>query len=126
MNRRGDTVASNRERQQRAAARARLGREMTQRAEVAQRRRRRQTVISAGAAVLVVIVGVVLLVTLTGNDKKKGRSAGSSASASPSACEWKPKVAPGASADPAAPAGSIKDVGTPPASGEPRSGTQTM
>jgi peptidyl-prolyl cis-trans isomerase B (cyclophilin B) len=121
-------VATNRERQQRAAARARLEREMTVRAEAAQKRRRTQAVIGAGAAVLVVVVGVVLLVTLTGNDKKKSSTAGSSpsASASPTACQWKPKVDPSASPAAAPPPGSIKDVGTPPASGEPRSGTQTM
>jgi peptidyl-prolyl cis-trans isomerase B (cyclophilin B) len=123
-------VATNRERQQRASARARLEREMTLRAEAAQRRRRLQAAIGAGAAVLLVIVGVVLLVTLTGNGKKKSSTAGSSpsasASASPTSCQWKPKVDPSASAAPAPPPGSIKDVGTPPASGEPRSGTQTM
>jgi peptidyl-prolyl cis-trans isomerase B (cyclophilin B) len=121
-------VATNRERQQRAAARARLEREMTLRAEAAQRRRRLQAAIGAGAAVLLVIVGVVLLVTLTGNDKKKSSTAGSSpsASASPTSCQWKPKVDPSASPAAAPPPGSIKDVGTPPASGEPRSGTQTM
>jgi peptidyl-prolyl cis-trans isomerase B (cyclophilin B) len=121
-------VATNRERQQRAAARARLEREMTVRAEAAQKRRRTQAVIGAGAAVLVVVVGVVLLVTLTGNDKKKSSTAGASpsASASPTSCQWKPKVDPSASPAAAPPPGSVKDVGTPPASGEPRSGTQTM
>jgi peptidyl-prolyl cis-trans isomerase B (cyclophilin B) len=121
-------VATNRERQQRAAARARLEREMTVRAEAAQKRRRTQAVIGAGAAVLVVVVGVVLLVTLTGNGKKKSSTAGSSpsASASPTGCVWKPTVDPSASPAAAPPPGSIKDVGTPPASGEPRSGTQTM
>jgi peptidyl-prolyl cis-trans isomerase B (cyclophilin B) len=121
-------VATNRERQQRAAARARLEREMTVRAEAAQKRRRTQAVIGAGAAVLVVVVGVVLLVTLTGNDKKKSSTAGASpsTSASPTACVWKPTVDPSASPAAAPPPGSVKDVGTPPASGEPRSGTQTM
>ncbi len=121
-------MATNRERQQRAAARARLEREMTVRAEAAQKRRRTQAVIGAGAAVLVVVVGVVLLVTLTGSDKKKSSTAGASpsTSASPTGCVWKPKVDPSASPAAAPPPGSVKDVGTPPASGEPRSGTQTM
>ncbi|MDT5038411.1 MAG: peptidyl-prolyl cis-trans isomerase [Micromonosporaceae bacterium] len=124
-------MTSNRDRQQRAAARARLEREMTLRAEVAQRRRRTQAVIGAGAAVLVVAVGVVLLVTLTGNDKKKsstaspGASASASAAASPTSCSWKPTVDPSASPAPA-PNPNAKDVGTPPATGEPRAGTQTM
>jgi peptidyl-prolyl cis-trans isomerase B (cyclophilin B) len=124
-------VTSNRDRQQRAAARARLEREMTLRAEVAQRRRRTQAVIGAGAAVLVVAVGVVLLVTLTGSDKKKsntaspGASASASAAASPTSCAWNPTVDPSASPAPE-PNPNAKDVGTPPAKGEPRTGTQTM
>jgi peptidyl-prolyl cis-trans isomerase B (cyclophilin B) len=119
-------VTSNRERQQRAAARARLEREMTLRAEAAQRRRRLQAVIGAGVAAVLVIVGVVLLVTLTGNGKKsKTAGPAASASATPTSCTWKPKVDPSASPAAQAPPG-VKDVGTPPATGEPRSGTQTM
>jgi peptidyl-prolyl cis-trans isomerase B (cyclophilin B) len=116
-------VTSNRDRQQRAAARARLEREMTLRAEAVQKRRRTQAVIGAGAAVVVVIVAVVLLVTLTGggDKKKKTTAAGASASASPTSCTWTPK--PAASG---APEGSTKDVGTPPKTGEPRTGSQTM
>jgi peptidyl-prolyl cis-trans isomerase B (cyclophilin B) len=120
-------VTSNRDRQQRAAARARLEREMTLRAEVAQRRRRLQAMIGAGSAVLVLIVGVVLLVTLTGNDKKTNSAANpaASASASPTHCTWKPKIDPSAPPQPDLQK-TIKDVGTPPASGEPRTGTQAM
>jgi peptidyl-prolyl cis-trans isomerase B (cyclophilin B) len=116
-------VTSNRERQQRAAARARLEREMTLRAEAAQRRRRSQAVIGAGVAVVLVIVGVVLLVTLTGKGKKSKTAA--SASATPTSCSWKPRIDPSASPAAQAPPG-VKDVGTPAATGEPRSGTQTM
>jgi peptidyl-prolyl cis-trans isomerase B (cyclophilin B) len=120
-------VTSNRDRQQRAAARARLEREMTLRAEAAQRRRRLQAMIGAGSAVLVLIVGVVLLVTLTGNDKKTTNAAnpGASASATPTHCTWKPKIDPSASPQPELQK-TMKDVGTPPASGEPRTGVQTM
>jgi peptidyl-prolyl cis-trans isomerase B (cyclophilin B) len=120
-------VTSNRDRQQRAAARARLEREMTLRAEAAQRRRRLRAMIGAGAAVILVVVGVVLLVTLTGNDKKKSNTAspGASASATPTSCTWRPRVDPSASPAPQ-PQQGIKDVGTPPASGEPRTGTQQM
>ncbi|GII24337.1 peptidyl-prolyl cis-trans isomerase [Planosporangium mesophilum] len=116
-------MTSNRDRQQRAAARARLEREMTLRAESAQRRRRLQAMIGAGLAVVVVLVGVVLLVTLTGSDKKTNNTA-ASASSSPTSCKWNSAVDPSAPTQ-ALPAG-VKDVGTPPASGEPRSGTQTM
>jgi peptidyl-prolyl cis-trans isomerase B (cyclophilin B) len=119
-------VTSNRDRQQRAAARARLEREMTLRAEQARRRRNLQTMIGGGAAVLLLIVGVVLVVVLTGGKgKNKAASPSTSASATPASCQWKPKVDPSASPKPEVPPG-IKDVGTPPASGEPRSGTQTM
>jgi peptidyl-prolyl cis-trans isomerase B (cyclophilin B) len=116
-------VTSNRDRQQRATARARLEREMTLRAEAAQRRRRLQAIIGAGSAVLVLIVGVVLLVAFTGNDKKAKNNAvaNPSASATPTNCQWNPAAQPGQPANP-----NTKDVGTPPATGEPRSGTQTM
>jgi peptidyl-prolyl cis-trans isomerase B (cyclophilin B) len=120
-------VTSNRERQQRAAARARLEHEMTLRAEAAQRRRRLQASIGAGAAVLVLLVGIVLVVTLTGNGAKKNNAAspGTSKAATPTNCTWKPKIDPSAPPQPEL-LKSIKDVGTPPASGEPRSGSQTM
>ncbi|NJC72729.1 peptidylprolyl isomerase [Planosporangium thailandense] len=95
---------------------------MTLRAEAAQRRRRIQSSIGAGLAVLVVLVGVILVVTLTGNGKKKNTTAAApSASATPTSCTWKPAAQSGQPANPNA-----KDVGTPPASGEPRFGTQTM
>ncbi|HEV7897099.1 MAG TPA: peptidylprolyl isomerase [Planosporangium sp.] len=97
---------------------------MTLRAEAAQRRRRLQAMIGAGLAVVVVLVGVVLLVSLTGTDKKNNKTA-ASASTSPTSCRWKPLVDPSTSPKPEMPAG-IKEVGTPPASGEPRTGTQTM
>ncbi|MGC9668557.1 peptidylprolyl isomerase [Planosporangium sp. 12N6] len=119
-------MTSNRDRQQRAAARAKLEREMTLRAEAAQRRRRLQAVIGAGvAAFLVVAVSVVLIVTLTGNDKNKNNAAAPAASATSTNCAWKPKIDPSAAPDPELQK-TIKDVGTPPATGEPRSGTQTM
>jgi len=119
-------VTSNRDRQQRAAARARLEREMTLRADAARKRRRLQAMIGAAAAVLVVLVGVVLLVTLTGDKgKKNAASPNPSASATPKNCEWKPVVDPSASPKQDAPP-NTKDVGTPPTTGEPRSGTQTM
>ena len=120
-------MASNRDRQQRAAARARLEREMTLRAERARRRRNLQTMIGAGAAVVVVVAVVVLVVALVGGgkDKNKAASPGDSASPTPTSCQWKPKIDPNASPKPEAPPG-MKDVGTPPATGEPRSGSQTM
>jgi len=116
-------VTSNRDRQ-RAAARIRLEREMAERAESAQKRRRVQ-LIGAGAGTAVVILGMVWLVVAVSSDDDKKPTAAASESASAAACQWKPKVDPSAaSAEPLPP--EIKDVGTPPASGEPRSGKSTM
>ncbi len=121
-------MTSNRDRQ-RAAARARLEREMADRAERSASRRRRNTTIAATAGGLVVLLGVAwLVIVLTkGDDDKKGAeaAASSSASAAPTSCTWLPLVDPSASPAPEIPK-EVKDVGTPPTSGEPRTGSQTM
>jgi peptidyl-prolyl cis-trans isomerase B (cyclophilin B) len=113
-------VSSVRERQQRAAARARLEQQMAVRLEAAHQRRRRQTLIGAIAAVLVVLGGVVWIVMATAGGSKKNTptaAATPSANAAAAACTWKPVPAGNPNA---------KNVGTPPASGEPRSGTSVM
>ncbi|MFF5227617.1 peptidylprolyl isomerase [Dactylosporangium sp. NPDC000521] len=120
-------MTSNRDRQ-RAAARARLEREMADRAERSASRRRRNTTIAATAGGLVVLLGVAwLVIVLTkGDDKASPEAAASgSASATPTSCTWLPLVDPSASPAPEIPK-EVKDVGTPPASGEPRTGSQTM
>jgi len=120
-------VTSNRDRQ-RAAARARLEREMADRAERSASRRRRNTTIAATAGGLVVLLGVAwLVVVLTKGDGKKANEAAASASssASPTSCTWLPLVDPSASPAPEIPK-EVKNVGTPPASGEPRTGSQIM
>ena len=119
-------MTSNRDRQ-RAAARARLEREMADRAEHSASRRRRNTTIAATAGGLVVLLGVAwLVIVLTKGDKKTdGAAAPSSASAAPTSCTWLPLVDPSASPAPEIPK-EVKDVGTPPTSGEPRTGSQTM
>jgi peptidyl-prolyl cis-trans isomerase B (cyclophilin B) len=121
-------VTSSRDRQ-RAAARAKLEREMALRAEAASRRRRLQAIIGAGVAVLVVIGGIVWLVADSGGKKSAAPGASASPDASASGyvarCAWLPVVDP--SASPAQPVPKeIKDVGTPPVTGEPRSGVETM
>jgi peptidyl-prolyl cis-trans isomerase B (cyclophilin B) len=117
-------MTSNRDRQ-RANARARLVRDMADQAERKRRARRRRAAIAIGAGSLALIVGVVWTAfVLTGN-KKKTPSASPSASASPTSCKWNPLVDPSASPKPSLPP-TIKNVGTPPTSGEPRSGTQVM
>jgi peptidyl-prolyl cis-trans isomerase B (cyclophilin B) len=112
---------------QRAAARARLEREMAERAAAAARRRKRTAIIGAVVAVVVVLCLVILLVTLSGGKKKPAAaptpSASTSANAAPASCHWKPNPAPSPST---APIPELKNVGTPPASGEPRSGTRDM
>ncbi|HEX6498247.1 MAG TPA: peptidylprolyl isomerase [Micromonosporaceae bacterium] len=104
---------------QRAAARARLEREMAERLAAAQRRRRMQAVIGAVVAVLVVLGGVIWLVAATSGKKKPQPNAAASAAATAGACSWSAR--PNQPANP-----NVKDVGTPPTSGEPRSGTETM
>ena len=117
---------SNRDRQ-RAAARARLEREMTERAQAVRRQRRLRLQI-AGTVLAVVLVAVVVTVVAEsgGGKKKKPTAAGPSASASPAACAWQPRLQANPSAPPQPTPSGVKDVGTPPKSGEPRSGTQTM
>jgi peptidyl-prolyl cis-trans isomerase B (cyclophilin B) len=119
-------VTTNRDRQRAAA---RLQREMTVRAEESRARRRRNTTIAAGVGALVVVLaGVLVVVALTSNgDKKTQAGADPSSSASPTSCTWQPLVDPSASAsaDPEL-AKNTKDVGKPPATGEARTGTQTM
>jgi peptidyl-prolyl cis-trans isomerase B (cyclophilin B) len=113
---------------QRAAARARLEREMAERqAAAAQRRRRGYAILSASLAVVVIVVAVVVVLAVTGGKKKPSPTAAASASATAAAaaCTWTPN--PNPSASPAPPSNpNLKDVGTPPTSGEPRSGTQNL
>ena len=90
---------------QRAAARARLEKEMAERSAAARKRRQRQAIIGSAIAVVVIAGAAVWLVsTLNHDDKKKSTSAG--AAAGTVACTWTPAAAGG---------GKVKDVGTPPA-----------
>ena len=104
-------MASNKTRQ-RKLARAKIERQMARRA--ARVRRRRQTW-AAGVVGLVVVLGIAGTVWALGgfsSHKKTEDTAG--------ACLWAPAAPdPSASSD-------LKDVGTPPKSGEPHSGTETM
>ncbi|MPZ25560.1 MAG: peptidylprolyl isomerase [Micromonosporaceae bacterium] len=116
-------MTSSRERQQRAAARARLAREMAERQATA--KKRRQRLIGAGAAVglVLVVAGTFLVVSaVTGDDDRNPTAAttptpGGSAppAAAPGECAWNEAAAGDA----------VVDVGTPP-EGEPREGTQVM
>jgi peptidyl-prolyl cis-trans isomerase B (cyclophilin B) len=101
---------------QRAAARARLEKEMAERAAAAHKRRQRQAIIGSAIAVVVIAgVGIWLVTTLkSGKDKT---SAASSTPAGTVACTWSPQ-------DPSSGA-KIVDVGTPPKNA-PNVGTDTL
>jgi len=104
---------------QRAAARARLEKEMAERAAAARKRRQRQAIIGSAIAVVVIAGAAVWIVSATKDDKKKSPSASTSAAAVPAgsvACTWTP-AQPGG--------GKVKDVGTPPPTA-PKTGTATM
>ncbi|WP_018350137.1 peptidylprolyl isomerase [Longispora albida] len=86
-------MTSNRERQQREAARQKLQAEMTVKAEAAQKRKQLQTGIGAAVAVvLVVALGVWGGIALFGKDSKKPSA---QPSTEPGACQYKDSERPG-------------------------------
>jgi peptidyl-prolyl cis-trans isomerase B (cyclophilin B) len=99
---------------QRAAARARLEKEMAERAAAARKRRQRQAIIGSAIAVVVIAGVVVWIVSATRDDNKKSTAAGPQAGTV--ACTWTPDPGGG---------GKVKDVGTPPATA-PNTGTATL
>ncbi|MCW3843334.1 peptidylprolyl isomerase [Micromonospora yasonensis] len=107
-------MTSTRERQ-RAAARARLEREMAERAGKARKRRQTQAIVGAAAVLVLVVAGTVWLVTSLGGDDKKENTA-STAGYSQCAYVEVPKEARSKQ---------IKDVGVPP-NQQASKGTQTM
>jgi peptidyl-prolyl cis-trans isomerase B (cyclophilin B) len=100
----------------RDAARSRLARAAADRAEAAARKRRRRFA-GLAAGVAVVTLAVLGVVWLAGGSSDPAAAPTPSPSATP--CSW--SVVP-----PAARAKEMRDVGTPPATGEPRSGTARM
>lgn len=113
-------MTSTRERQQRAAARARLAREMAERQAAARRRRQRQAAIGAAAALVVIVGAVVWVMAAVGDDEEPSLAAEPSPSPSVAAglCPWAP--------DDVASNPYLTDVGMPPEVTEPLSGTRTM
>jgi peptidyl-prolyl cis-trans isomerase B (cyclophilin B) len=100
---------------QRAAARARLEKEMAERAAAAKKRRQTQAIIGSAVAVIVIAGAAVWIFSAMRSDDKK-----TSASAQPAgtvACTWTPQ-------DPASGA-KVVDVGTPPPNA-PNTGTDTL
>ena len=116
-------MSSVRDSKQRAAARAKLEREMAARQEAARRKRLLQARIGAGAAAVVVLAAVVWIIVAATGD--------STPSANPSAaatgCTWHsdyPSPSPGEVSPSPLPSG-IVDVGTPPID-PPRAGFQVL
>ncbi|MET8361167.1 peptidylprolyl isomerase [Micromonospora sp. NPDC005171] len=108
-------MTSTRERQ-RAAARARLEKEMAERAAKARKRRQTTAIISAGAALVLVVAGTVwLAVSLGGDDDKPGTT-----TAAPGASECAYNALPTEQRPP-----QIKDVGVP-SNEQSGTGVQTM
>lgn len=107
-------MTSTRERQ-RAAARARLEKEMAERTAAARRRRRTQAAIGAAAAMVLMIAGTIWLVRSLGDGNEKNKPA---AAAGTTQCQWIEVPA-----DQRTP--TTKDVGLPPTQAS-TVGTETM
>ena len=110
---RENTVSSIKDRQ-RAAARARLEKEMAERSTAARKRRRRQAIIGSALAVVVIAGAAFWAVTALKDDDKSESSAAPAAGTV--ACSWTPAQEGG---------GKVKDVGTPPAN-VPNVGSSTL
>ncbi|WP_250009396.1 peptidylprolyl isomerase [Actinoplanes sp. M2I2] len=91
---------------QRAAARARLEKEMAERSAAARKRRQRQAIIGSAIAVVLIAGAAVWIATsLNGDDKADPPATASNVPAGQVACTWTPDQGGG---------GKVKDVGTPP------------
>ncbi|WP_020519968.1 peptidylprolyl isomerase [Catelliglobosispora koreensis] len=97
---------------ERAAARARLERQMAEKLEKARQRRQRGVIAGAAAAVVLVAGGIIWAVAAGGDEKPADTATGDSG------CVWTPEDL---TANP-----DLKDTGTPPAGVPPKKGTQTM
>jgi peptidyl-prolyl cis-trans isomerase B (cyclophilin B) len=102
---------------QRAAARARLEKEMAERAETARKRRQRQAIIGSALAVIVIAGVAFWVVTSMGGDDDNSTPAAAGPPAGTVACTWTPEDASAG--------GQIKDVGTPPPNA-PNTGLDVM
>ena len=102
---------------QRAAARARLEKEMAERAAAAKKRRQRQAIIGSAIAVIVIAGAAVWIVSALGNDDDKTPSA----SAPPPgtvACQWIPEDGSSGA--------QVKDTGGTPPANAPNTGKSTL
>jgi peptidyl-prolyl cis-trans isomerase B (cyclophilin B) len=114
---------------QRALARAKLERQMANRAASARRRRQMQAAIGAVLALVAVVGGTTFLVTKFSGDDKKTDTAtpkpDSSTSATPTPTASAKPLAPGNCAYAKSSGGQVKNVGTPPTKNVTHTGTQT-
>lgn len=102
---------------QRAAARARLEKEMAERAASARKRRQRQAIIGSAIALVVIAGGAVWLVSALKKDDKKSTTA--STPAGTVACAWTPQ-------DSTTGGPGIKDTGGTPPANVPNVGKETL
>jgi peptidyl-prolyl cis-trans isomerase B (cyclophilin B) len=109
---------------QRAAARARLEREMSERLQQAQERRKRRWIAGGSVLAVLVVVGVVFLVIDATSGGKKTTPAAAS-SGGPTTCQWTPNPNPSASPKPPANP-DLKNTGMPPTTDIPDVGTRDM
>lgn len=114
-------MTSTRERQQRAAARARLAREMAERQAAARKRRQRVIIASVAGAVVLVAAGTVGLILAVGGDEEITPLAEPTADPGfVGECEWI-EVQPGSPGY-----AELTDVGTPPPVLETPEGISTL
>ena len=104
---------------QRQAARARLEKEMAERAEAAKKRRQRQAIIGSAIGVVVIAGAVIFLINVLRDDDKPSTEAGAPP-AGTVACSWQPEAG-GEAQGGAKPV----DVGTPPPNA-PNTGKDTL
>lgn len=101
---------------QRAAARARLEKEMAERAAAARKRRQRQAIIGSAIAVVVIAGAAVWIFSAVNKDDKKNTSTAGAVPAGQVACTWTPDAG----------GGKTKDVGGTPPANVPNTGTAVL
>jgi peptidyl-prolyl cis-trans isomerase B (cyclophilin B) len=119
-------VTSLKERQ-RAAARAKLEREMALRQDQAQHRRHRRLWATAITLAVVVVGGLVIVIVETSGGGSKPTAKATPAAVGPATCKWTPNPDPSASPSAStAPNKFLVKTGTPPTTDIPNKGTKTM
>ncbi|WP_203794324.1 peptidylprolyl isomerase [Actinoplanes couchii] len=126
-----ETVSSIKDRQ-RAAARARLEKEMAERSAAARKRRQRQAIVGSALAVVVIAGIAFFVVQATRNDDNKSTEAAAADPSASAATEPSLPPAPAGTANctwipsDEATGGKVKDTGGTPAGNVPATGTDTL